>query len=287
MHVVHGAHGDRVDRRAREPPPPAPSAGAGVAGRSTRPSSVLISVTASAPACCDGRGDLDDAVGVGAELGPARPAAAAVGRRSTSADSSGSWAKIAAASLEVRARQVDLDGDDVRRARRRAARRRGGSRRPSGPRCWPRRVAPVAASAGQVVAPASAATPGPCSPTALIIPTPVGCSRGAGLPAHSNAASDLTTMRAERRRGRGTTASSAPCPAVPDAVITGFGSSTDPTRVTSRRPATSLEQLTRAHGRCGDRQSRPVVLLQRAHRERRGRRARPCPAPRRARPRPS
>ena len=41
----------------------------------------------------------------------------------TSADSSGSWAKIAAPSLQVGARQVDLDGDDVRAARRPAVRR--------------------------------------------------------------------------------------------------------------------------------------------------------------------
>ena len=48
--------------------------------------------------------------------------------------------------------------------------------------------------------------------------------RGAGLPAHSNAASDFTTTAPSAARSR-YGASSAPWPAVPDASITGDGSS--------------------------------------------------------------
>ena len=80
----------------------------------TMPSSVLISVTASAPASLDGGCDLDDPVGVGAELGPTRPAARCGGR-----DHLGGQIRIVGEdpppALEVGARQVDLDGDDVRR----------------------------------------------------------------------------------------------------------------------------------------------------------------------------
>ena len=36
--------------------------------------------------------------------------------------------------------------------------------------------------------------PGPCRPTALIIPCAVGWSRGAGLPSQAKAASDLVTI---------------------------------------------------------------------------------------------
>jgi len=52
--------------------------------------------------------------------------------------------------------------------------------------------APVASNAGSSSA-SQWRMPGPCRPTALIIPAPAGCTRGDGLPAHSNAANDFTT----------------------------------------------------------------------------------------------
>ena len=62
----------------------------------------------------DGAGDLDDAVGVGAQLGPARPAGD--GRRGDDGGRQlGVVGEDRVAALEVRARQVDLDGDDLRR----------------------------------------------------------------------------------------------------------------------------------------------------------------------------
>ena len=80
----------------------------------TIPSSVLISVTASAPASLNGAGNLDDAVGVGAELGPPW-SAAALDRVDDLGGQIGIVGEDAAATLQVGARQVDLDGDDVAR----------------------------------------------------------------------------------------------------------------------------------------------------------------------------
>ena len=73
--VVHGAHGDRVDRRAGQP---------AAAGAERRPARRRVVGQAEQRVDArhrlgagrgDGAGDLDDAVGVGAQLGPPRPAA--------------------------------------------------------------------------------------------------------------------------------------------------------------------------------------------------------------------
>ncbi len=71
--------------------------------------------------------------------------------------------------------------------------------------------------------------PGPCNPTALSMPCAVGCKRGAGLPSHANAASDLVTSAPIDARSNAP-ASSTPYPAVPDAVMTGEANSTVPIR---------------------------------------------------------
>ena len=154
----------------------------------------------------DGGGDLDDAVGVGAELRPPRPPARRRGgddlgrqrRRRGRRSRRGAPAIVG----EVRARQVDLDGDDLAAAPRPAGRRRAAysSTRAPPDRGHDGRPRPHAGRAAR--ARASRATPGPCSPTALSIPRAVGCRRGAGLPAHSYAASDLTTTAPSADRSR-------------------------------------------------------------------------------------
>ena len=115
------------------PPPPAPSAGRRVVGSSARPSSVLMQRDRLGTGRRrTARGDVDDAVGVGAELRPARPPAAGRGgdhrRRQL-----GVVGEDRAAALEVRARQVDLDGDDLGGRRGEQVGGRGGSRRPMRP----------------------------------------------------------------------------------------------------------------------------------------------------------
>ena len=94
-------------------------------------------------------------------------------------------------------------------------------------------VAPARSSPGSTWS-RQCGTPGPCSPTALSIPDGVGRSRGAGLPLHSNAASDLTTTAPSSARSNDP-ASSVPYPAVPDAVITPLRSVTDPTLTSPAR----------------------------------------------------
>ena len=81
----------------------------------------------------------------------------------------------------------------------------------------------------------------------------------------------LDHHRAQRGRGRRSGASSAPWPAVPDAVITGFGSSTDPTRVvrsTTGAPARRRRRQRRPTLTAGSCCTPAVVLLQAAHRQR-------------------
>src|SRR3546814_9745906 len=78
--------------------------------------------------------------------------------------------------------------------------------------------------------------PGPCSPTLLIIPAVVSCTRIGGLPAQGSADRDLTTTAPNEERSR-YELSSAPCPAVPEAVMTGVGRTTAPIRVALSAPA--------------------------------------------------
>src|SRR2546421_4225862 len=73
-----------------------------------------------------------------------------------------------------------------------------------------------------------ASTPGPWSPTLLSIPPGTSTSRGGALPGQGSGASDFTTTAPISPRSK-KAPSSAPCPAVPDAVITGLGRLTDPT----------------------------------------------------------
>ncbi len=90
-------------------------------------------------------------------------------------------------------------------------------------------VAPLATSSGTTWS-SHAAMPGPCRPTAFSMPCAVGWSRGAGLPSHANAASDLVTTAPTDARSKAP-ASSTPYPAVPEAVITGDDNVTAPMRV--------------------------------------------------------
>ena len=145
--------------------------------------------------------------------------------------------------------------------------------------------APVASSAGRSSA-SQAATPGPWRPTELIIPAVVSCTRSGGFPATGSACSDFTTTAPSAARSR-YGASSAPWPAVPEAVITGLGNLTEPT-VTAmstgvstarsaappagggrRWPGSNLTGGSPAApgGAVAVRARRPVVLLQRPHPE--------------------
>ena len=72
------------------------------------------------------------------------------------------------------------------------------------------------------------ATPDPCRPTALIIPCAIGCTRGAGLPAHASALNDFTTTAPSVERSPYAD-NSAPWPAVPDAAMIGCANSSSPT----------------------------------------------------------
>ena len=91
------------------------------------------------------------------------------------------------------------------------------------------------------------------------MPSGVGCTRGAGLPAHSNAAIDLVTTAPSVDRSR-YGANSVPYPAVPDAVMIGLLQlDADPTRTACRRRSEpSVSATGFAHG---------VVLLEALHRE--------------------
>ncbi len=90
-------------------------------------------------------------------------------------------------------------------------------------------VAPVANNGGSSSA-SHVATPGPWRPTELSMPAGVSWTRGGGLPAHGSTDSDFTTTAPRPARST-CRASSSPWPAVPDAVITGWRSATDPTVV--------------------------------------------------------
>jgi len=76
----------------------------------------------------------------------------------------------------------------------------------------------------------------------LIIPEGSGCTRGAGLPGHGEWYNDFTTTAPIAERSM-YGANSAACPAVPDAVITGWASVTDPMRTGSTTDARRRRRL--------------------------------------------
>ena len=121
------------------PPPPAPSTGCFVSRVVRQPEQRVDARDRLGARCGDSTGDVDDAVRVGAELGPARPPATG-GRVDHPRRQLGVVGEDRVATLEVRARQVDLDGHDLRRVLRPAGRRPPRSRRPSAPRWRPRRL---------------------------------------------------------------------------------------------------------------------------------------------------
>src|SRR5664279_3909875 len=133
--------------------------------------------------------------------------------------------------------------------------------------------APTAASLGRSSA-IHASRPGPWSPTLLSIPAGVWWTRGAAFPGHGSTDRDLTTTAPSSDRGKYACSSSA-WPAVPEAVITGLGSSTEPRRterstsplVTARqaRPTRPADRHHPAGMLIG---SPLVVLLERPHRQR-------------------
>ena len=157
--VGHAPHADDRQRPApprgrRTPPAPRPGGSRGptappprgpdpsrkrrVSGSMAMPITVFTRVTASAPASCGGARDLGEVRHVGAELGPSGPPAPGGGPQHVGRGL-GRVGEQVAPGLGVGARQVDLDGDDARRARRPAGRPPAGTRRPCGPRSRPRR----------------------------------------------------------------------------------------------------------------------------------------------------
>src|SRR5439155_5156543 len=75
-----------------------------------------------------------------------------------------------------------------------------------------------------------ASAPAFCNPTLFSIPASLSYTRGAGLPPHASADTDFVTTApsADKSMYR---ANSSPCPAHPDAVITGCVRETEPTPV--------------------------------------------------------
>ena len=225
VHVVHRAQRDRLDRRARQAAAAsAEHRAAGARRRRAAPRTVFTSVSpvapasSAAPAIVGEVGDVratsfantgqrrgrrrrtarDDVAGRAGVVGEHRRRRAArfgqLRLTSTATSSVGDRREQRAAAREV----VDVVAPDRRDHARAACAQRGEIVRDPG------------------------STPGPWRPTAFTIPPPVGCSRGGGLPAHANGASDFA-VTAPSRAGSQSRATSSPCPKVPDAATIGFG----------------------------------------------------------------
>ena len=144
-------------------------------------------------------------------------------RRPTLSDAAavarGRMREHAARVLEVRAAHVHLDGDHARRGAPRGDGPPGRSPRPCAPRCSPRRWrrSPPGPAA---LRRARRRPRGPAGRRRSACRPAPGRREGSGC--RATARSTATSRRRRRwRRGRSKAPSSAPCPAVPEAVITG------------------------------------------------------------------
>ena len=230
---------------------------------------------------------------VGAQLGPDRPAH---GRERHAATTSCVAARVVREEVATCLGVRDTRGSPRPRRRSAGASSSISAAFSNSARLRPQMLAttraPHASSAGRSCS-SHASTPGPWRPTLLIIPAAVSCTRSGGLPGLGLGVQRLHDHRAERPRGRCRPPSSAPCPAVPDAVMIGLGSTTDPTVVVMstdlvlarirapwcESPGQFAARVTRApagrvgRGRC--RGGTPAASAPRA----RGGRARRCPRP--------
>jgi hypothetical protein len=185
-----------------ETPPPAgpdPRRKRRVSGSMAMPITVLTSVTASAPAAWAAPATSTRLGALGLSLAQrGRPHASVAAM--TSAVAEGEWAK--------RSRPASVLGHDrltstattpaAASASNSAARRYSSTLRPQ---IDATTRAPVASS-GPTSSSSHAFTPGPCSPTELIIPAVVSWTRSGGLPGHGSACSDLTTTAPRAPRSR-------------------------------------------------------------------------------------
>ena len=193
-----GSPGPTARRRRR------PAGSRRVSGSMAMPSTVLTSVTASAPAVGGRGGDRRRGRStLGLSLAHrGRPH----GRRwppSPRAVASVEWANMSPPRLEVGARQVHLDRHHLGRARRPAA---SAAARVlvdrAAPDAAPPPAAPVASSAGSSSA-SHAATPGPCRPDAVEHPGRASRAPAArGCPATGSADSDFTTTAPSAARSK-------------------------------------------------------------------------------------
>ncbi len=154
------------------------------------PSAVFTRVTASAPASRTAAAMGTRSATIGVSLAHrGRPQAAVAS--TASAAVSGNWANMARpwcrfGQLRLTSTATTSGGASANRA---AAAAYSSTVRPQ---MLATTVAPVASSGGSSSR-SHTSTPGPWRPTELSMPPWVSCTRGAGLPGHGSADSDLTT----------------------------------------------------------------------------------------------
>ena len=239
--LVHHPQRDRLDRRARVAPRDRRRAAGAGSRRRCRGRAACSRASARRRRRRPRRGRRRRPRTVRRELGEQRAAEARAARtarddRRGRRRASGRTSRDAV--LDVRAAHVDLDR---RRRRRRAARAARAAPAKSSTDAAPERHdhrAPMPRAARAARRSIQRSTPGPCSPTEFSIPPPVAaCSRGAGLPAHANAAQRLDGDRTEPRRVAPGAATSAPCPNVPDAATIGLA------QLRGRRPSPACRRV--------------------------------------------
>ena len=193
-------------------------------------------MSASAPASSAAAGDLGEVGHVGAELGPAGQLRAALPDRGDHLRGGlGRVGEHPAAVLEVRAAHVDLERRRDRRRPAIADSRRGELLDGAAPDAH-HRPRPGRDQAGKVVA-EPRFDPGALQADAVEHPgRRPGAPAARGLPGHGLDRQRLDHHRAEARREGSTSASSSAWPAVPDAVITGFGNRSEPTSTARSTP---------------------------------------------------
>ena len=246
--TMAGRAGRRARRRRPGPPPggwpgptgrrrPRPSSGRRVSGSMAMPSTVLTSVTASAPAAAAASATSARSATFGLSLAQrGRPHAGATAA-TTSAVAAGEWANMRRAVLEVGARQLTSTATTSAGAGQQA----GGLAKSSTvrPQMLTTTRAPAAEQRRQVVRRAR------LDARALETDAVEHPGRRSGDPGRGVAGPRLGRQRLDHHRPqRGEVevggASSSPCPAVPDAVITGLGSVERPDRGRRGRPSPAV-----------------------------------------------
>ncbi len=216
------------------------------------PSAVLISVTATAPASRTALATSTTRSVFGLSF-------AHIGKRATehaattSADNSASWANIPRRPSRFGHERFTSSATTCGGTATASIRAASAYSSTLRPHTLTTTRAPAATSAGRSSFNQSF-TPGPCRPTALIIPAGVGCTRGDAFPAQGCALKDLTTIAPSSDVSKYEPSSLA-CPAVPEAVITGDESCTPPT---STPPSEDKDDSCWRIQRC-ERNRRPLI----------------------------